>query len=68
MIIFWFPAGAGFVPAPAAGLILLEVQNLRWLTLFRNGLGEEKYKQLGLPEPVGTREEKEIKFEKIKDL
>ena len=39
-----------------------------WLTVFRNGFGEEKYKDLGLPEPVGKREEKEVKFEKIKDL
>ena len=39
-----------------------------WLTILRNGLGEDKYKELGLPEPVGTREIKEIKFEKIKDL
>jgi len=39
-----------------------------WLTIFRNGFGEEKYKEFGLPEPVGTREEREVKFEKIKDL
>ena len=39
-----------------------------WLTILRNGFGEEKYKEFGLPEPVGTREEREVKFEKIKDL
>ena len=40
-----------------------------WLNIFRNGFGEQKYyKELGLPEPVGAREEKEVKFEKIKDL
>ena len=39
-----------------------------WLTIFKNGLGEEKYKELGLPEPMGIRGHKRIKYPKIKDL
>jgi len=39
-----------------------------WLTVLWNGFGEQKYKELGLPEPIGTREEKEVKFEKIRGL
>ncbi len=39
-----------------------------WLTIFKNGLGEEKYKELGLPQPVGIRGDRKIKYEKIKDL
>ncbi len=39
-----------------------------WLTVLWNGFGEQKYRKLGLPEPVGTREEKETKFEKVKDF
>ncbi len=39
-----------------------------WLTIFKNGLGEKRYKELGLPEPIGIRGHKRIKYEKIKDL
>lgn len=39
-----------------------------WLTIFKNGLGEEKYKELGLPEPVGIRGDKRMKYKRIKDL
>jgi hypothetical protein len=39
-----------------------------WLTVLRNGLGEEKYKEFGYPEQIGIRAKKKIKFKKIKDL
>jgi len=39
-----------------------------WLAIFRNGLSEEKYKELSLPETVGVRGHKRIKYPKIKDL
>jgi hypothetical protein len=39
-----------------------------WLTIFKNGLGEEKYKELGLPQPLGIRGDRKIEYEKIKDL
>jgi len=39
-----------------------------WLTILWNGLGERDYKTFGLPEPKGIRDDKEIRFEKIKDL
>lgn len=39
-----------------------------WLTIFKNGLGEERYKELGLPQPLGIRGDRKIKYEKIKDL
>ncbi len=38
-----------------------------WLTILWNGLGRD-YKTFGLPEPKGIRDDKEIRFEKIKDL
>ncbi len=38
-----------------------------WLTILWNGLGKD-YKTFGLPEPKGIRDDKDIKFEKIKDL
>ncbi len=36
-----------------------------WLTILYNGLGEEKYKEYGLPEKLGARAKKKIKFPKI---
>ena len=39
-----------------------------WLTVLWNGFEEQKYKELGLPKSVGVREEKGVKFQKIKDL
>jgi len=39
-----------------------------WLTILRNGLGDRDYKAFGLPEPKGMRDDKKIKFEKIKSL
>ena len=39
-----------------------------WLTILWDGLGEEKYIELGLPSKVGTRAEKKIKFPKVKHL
>ena len=39
-----------------------------WLTILWNGLGERDYKTFGLPEPKGIRDDKKIRFEKIKDL
>jgi hypothetical protein len=39
-----------------------------WLTVLWNGFGERKYREVGLPEPVGKREEKEEKFDKVRGL
>ncbi len=39
-----------------------------WLTILWDGLGEEKYKELGLPPKVGTRGEIKLKFPKVKSL
>jgi hypothetical protein len=39
-----------------------------WLTILWNGLGERDYKTYGLPEPKGIRDDKKVKFEKIKAL
>jgi hypothetical protein len=39
-----------------------------WLTVLKNGLGEEKYEEFGYPEQVGIRAKKKIKFKKIKGL
>jgi hypothetical protein len=39
-----------------------------WFTIFKNGFGEVKYKELGLPEPLGIRDGKDVKYEKIKNL
>lgn len=39
-----------------------------WLTIMMNGLGEEKYREFGFPNPVGTRDDQKIKFYKIKEL
>ena len=47
---------------------LRKIPLIFWLTIFKNGLGEEKYKERGLPEPVGIRGDKKIKCKKIKDL
>jgi hypothetical protein len=47
---------------------LRKIPLIFWLTIYKNGLGEEKYKELGLPEPVGIRGHKRIKYPKIKDL
>lgn len=39
-----------------------------WLTILRNGLGDRDYRTYGLPEPKGIRDDKKIKFEKIRSL
>ena len=39
-----------------------------WLTILWNGLGERDYKTYGLPEPKGIRDNKRMRFEKIKVL
>jgi len=39
-----------------------------WLSIMWNALGEEKYKELGFPTPIGTRDDQKIKFYKIKEL
>jgi hypothetical protein len=39
-----------------------------WLTILWNGLGERDYKTYGLPEPKGIRDDKKVRFEKIRDL
>jgi len=39
-----------------------------WFTVLWNGLGERDYKTYGLPEPKGIRDNKKVRFEKIRDL
>jgi len=39
-----------------------------WLSIMRNSLGEEKYRESGFPIPVGIRDDQKIKFYKIKEL
>lgn len=39
-----------------------------WLTILYNGLGEDKYKEYGLPKKEGTRAEKKIKYPAIDSL
>ena len=39
-----------------------------WLTILWNGLGDRDYRTYGLPEPKGIRDDKKIRFEKIRDL
>ena len=39
-----------------------------WLTILWNGLGEKDLKVFGLQEPKGIRDDKKVRFEKIKDL
>ncbi|MBM4322625.1 MAG: hypothetical protein FJ115_03610 [Deltaproteobacteria bacterium] len=39
-----------------------------WLSIMWNGLGERKYKELGFPDPVGTRDDQRIKFYRITEL
>lgn len=39
-----------------------------WLTILYDGLGEEKYNELGLPPKVGTRAENKLRYPKVKSL
>lgn len=39
-----------------------------WLTILKNGLGEEKYKELVFAKQVGVRAEEKIKFTKINEV
>jgi hypothetical protein len=39
-----------------------------WLTILWNGLGDRDYKTYGLPEPKGIRDNKKVRFEKIRAL
>jgi len=43
---------------------LRKIPLIFWLTILKNGLGEEEYKELGLPEPVGIRGHKRITYPK----
>jgi hypothetical protein len=36
-----------------------------WLTILKNGLGDEAYKEFGLPPQVAVRDEKTVKYERV---